>query len=769
MRAQIISTFRLLMTSAALAVFLSSTGCGNNDEAEAQRAASEHRVRAESYLRQGQLRAALIELQNAEQALPGRVETLSLMGQAFYALGALDKALAVYEKLEQADKLDAESQAGYARTLLRLGRFGRAQQLLDNAATPLLQGLQSQALLGQGERVEAGEVADSVLQSRPDQIDALVTQANVRYLDGDMTGLQASLDALAELDSARAWLWRARLEQAQDKQDEAITSLSRALDHLNEQDVMTADRFEALRRMMNALIAEGRTEDAMGYSGILAGSAAGQMASQYDTAVSKIREGSLDEATALFEEILSQSPGHQGSAMALGLIAFQQQDYQRAQQYLSTAVERGSSSVTAMKYLISVLLQEGNTEAALTKLDEAQAAFPQDPDLKALKGLALQRSGASDDAAALFEEVLEEQPGNVGAHISLGQIALEKGDLERAERFFRQALAIVPNAASALTGLVEVADARGLRSVGMAELRQQATAENDAQLWVLAAVTSLKYQDHQSARDDAAKALALEPGQPRARAILGALNYMDARRAFAAQQYSQAESMAKQALTYLPDHLGLTLLQASAASAGGDTEGALQVARDMQSRSPALHHGFELEGDIYSQQGATEQAIEAYAEAWDRQKNPVLATKYTAALSSAGEDALAVIRQWTEAAPDNAQAWLVLAGQAEAADDRAQAIDAYEQANQLAPDNAAILNNLAWQYHLGDDPRAESLAAQAYTLAPDNAAIADTYGWILHQLGQHQRAVTLLAQAAEQAPDNAEIQAHLEAARAAAQ
>ena len=36
----------------------------------------------------------MIELQNAEQARPGHVETIALMGQAFHALGAYDKALA---------------------------------------------------------------------------------------------------------------------------------------------------------------------------------------------------------------------------------------------------------------------------------------------------------------------------------------------------------------------------------------------------------------------------------------------------------------------------------------------------------------------------------------------------------------------------------------------------------------------------------------------------------------------------------------------------
>ena len=139
MRVLFVAPYRLIAVALAASLLVTSlSGCSDGD-AEARRQAAEHRVRAESYLRQGQLRAALIELQNAEQARPGHVETIALMGQAFHALGAYDKALPLFEKLQDAGKLDADSRAEYARVLLRSGRFGQAEALLAYGTAEMLQ------------------------------------------------------------------------------------------------------------------------------------------------------------------------------------------------------------------------------------------------------------------------------------------------------------------------------------------------------------------------------------------------------------------------------------------------------------------------------------------------------------------------------------------------------------------------------------------------------------------------------------------------------
>ena len=73
---------------------------------------------------------------------------------------------------------------------------------------------------------------------------------------------------------------------------------------------------------------------------------------------------------------------------------------------------------------------------------------------------------------------------------------------------------------------------------------------------------------------------------------------------------------------------------------------------------------------------------------------------------------------------------------------------------EVAPDNAAALNNLAWAQAQVGDPKAEENAARAYALAPNSSAVADTYGWILVQKGDAKRGAELLRKSVELAPND---------------
>jgi tetratricopeptide (TPR) repeat protein len=756
---------RSVIAGLLLGTLFSLGGCADREQEQARQAAAEHRFLADSYIRQGKLGAAMIELQNAEQLIPGDSDTIALMAENFAAVGALEQAEQLYARLIAADKLASATEPAYLRLLIRRGRFSKVLEYTGDKPAPQLAGIRAQALLGTGQRSAAMALAEDTLARQPDNLDALICRASALFLENDAEAFQTSLEALSAVDNADAWLWRARLEQGREQHEAAIMSLSRAMPFFAQHDIMTANRFEALRRMMQSLISLGRADEAMTYSGMIANSSAGQLLNRYEDGVSLLRDGNLDGASETFRDILARSPGHSSSALALGMISLQQGNYQDAEQYLSTAVAGGSNNASALKYLIAVLLQREDLDAAEQHLAKGLQDFPDDADLPALQGLVLQRRGRHDEAAALFQRALAAQPGNVGAHISLGQIALAKGNAEQAERYFRQALAIRPQAADALRGLVMVADLRGQRPAGFTQLRQSLGALKNADLWLMSAMLALQFDDEQGARSDIASALLLAPDHTRGRAMLGALDYQAARSAFSASRYQDAERLAEQALRSLPGDFRVLLLKASAATARGDGRSALAVADQVKALGDNLHRGFELEGDIHTQLGDQQAALRAYANAWQRHRNSILAGKYLGALRQTGNDGLAMLLDWTRAEPDNAEAWLSLASAQQSAGKTAAAASSYQRVDALIPGNAGVLNNLAWLYHEAGDPRAAATAAKAYALAPDNPAIADTYGWILVHSGERARGIRLLEQAAAAAPDDADIRAHLERAR----
>ena len=104
----------------------------------------------------------------------------------------------------------------------------------------------------------------------------------------------------------------------------------------------------------------------------------------------------------------------------------------------------------------------------------------------------------------------------------------------------------------------------------------------------------------------------------------------------------------------------------------------------------------------------------------------------------------------------------------EIAPTHAEAVAAYREALSRSPDDALILNNLA--YRLGKDPATQSealaMGERAYQQAPQSGAVADTLGWILYQQGALERATRLLEQAAGSMPNNPEVHYHLGAAYA---
>ena len=94
---------------------------------------------------------------------------------------------------------------------------------------------------------------------------------------------------------------------------------------------------------------------------------------------------------------------------------------------------------------------------------------------------------------------------------------------------------------------------------------------------------------------------------------------------------------------------------------------------------------------------------------------------------------------------------------ASARKDYAGAVRHYRVLLEAQPDNAAVLNNLAWVAGQLKDPKAIDYAEKANKLAPDQPAVMDTLAVILVEKGDSARAVELFKKALELAPQASQI------------
>ena len=85
--------------------------------------------------------------------------------------------------------------------------------------------------------------------------------------------------------------------------------------------------------------------------------------------------------------------------------------------------------------------------------------------------------GAPDEAVTAYERALELDPGHAGAHLNLGRLLHERGDLAAAERHYRQVLASPGQAALAAFNLGTVLEDRGLRDPALRAYLDALSAE----------------------------------------------------------------------------------------------------------------------------------------------------------------------------------------------------------------------------------------------------------------------------------------------------
>jgi tetratricopeptide (TPR) repeat protein len=115
-----------------------------------------------------------------------------------------------------------------------------------------------------------------------------------------------------------------------------------------------------------------------------------------------------------------------------------------------------------------------------------------------------------------------------------------------------------------------------------------------------------------------------------------------------------------------------------------------------------------------------------------------------------------VARALVAAHPQDGRAWNLLAAQLAAKGEMKEVEQARKRAAELLPDDAGILNSLAWHYVQTHEPAKGLAAAQrAVALAPGDSAILDTHAALLFQLDRCPEALGLQQRAMDTLHENA--------------
>ncbi len=498
------------------------------------------------------------------------------------------------------------------------------------------------------------------------------------------------------------------------------------------------------------------------------------------------------KATEYFEKASTLAPKSAEYLTALGVSKLGQGENSSAVAELEKALDLGGTSPKAGALLIMTHLRMNENDKALAVAKAVEKDQPGNPLIQNLKGGIYMAKKDIVNARASFEKAVLLEPTFLPAVTNLAQLDMQDKKPEAAKKRFQAvlvkdkknlqamialaSLAVVQNKNEEARTWLELANTENPDSVQAMQLlagyylkngqkekalvmvtKAQASHLAAPEFMELLAQTQLAAGDKSGALESYGKLAALLPEMAAVEFKIAAIHVSMDNLAAGIDSLKKSLRIDPQ---YLDAQVGLSALYARQ----GDFNEALLLSKKIQKMDEKSPAGFLQEGDILSMQKKNTLASLAYEKAFQLGRNGQTMSKIHHALVADGKakEADSRMSQWLKEHPMDDTARLYFANTSMMAVKSKQPyIEQLQIILKNAPDNAVVLNNLAWAYAEEKDPRAQEYAEKAYKLAGNSPDIMDTLGWILIEKGNVARGLPLIQKALGLAPEVTDIHYHL--------
>ena len=159
--------------------------------------------------------------------------------------------------------------------------------------------------------------------------------------------------------------------------------------------------------------------------------------------------GQLKESAAAYAFVLQMQPRQFDALHLLGIVCIQQNNPQRAIEWLRKALKVNPESAHVHSNLGNALLASKQADAALASFDRAIAIAPDFAEAHVNRGDALRRLGKLESAVDSFKQAIAIKPDLMEGYANLGKALEDLGQPDEAVAVFDQAIAISPDSAAA--------------------------------------------------------------------------------------------------------------------------------------------------------------------------------------------------------------------------------------------------------------------------------------------------------------------------------
>ena len=379
------------------------------------------------------------------------------------------------------------------------------------------------------------------------------------------------------------------------------------------------------------------------------------------TARTMISKDDLHAAQVVLRKVVSQDPQNGEAHYWLGRVSFDLGDPIAGETQAGAAQARGYDPLPTLRLLGQALLAQAKFDAVLATIQPTGSDPRRDAIVQVLRGYALMGEQKPDAAETAFAAAAKLDPDAVEPPLAESRLALLRGDLATAQTKLDHALSLQPTAPEALLAKAQLLRMRGQpdRAIAVLDgiLAGQPSLPDKVQARLDRASLEIVQNILGSARSDIDAVLAVTPGN------VPAL-YLQAAMAAQARDYTQADARLERIAPYLARVPRAYLLLAMVKEQLGQLEQADTAAQRYLAQAPNDIAAYDISARIL----------------FDKHR-PDLVIK--------------TLKPFTETGKADKGTYELL-GEAYAATGQAQAaLEAYQAARILAPNDVAVQTSLA--------------------------------------------------------------------------
>ncbi|MCH8506676.1 MAG: PEP-CTERM system TPR-repeat protein PrsT, partial [Ectothiorhodospiraceae bacterium] len=652
--------------------------------------------RGTAYQEEGRYQSAIAEYRNVLQEDSNHAEARFRIGEVSLLLGDDAAAEDALRRSARAGIDARHVQPLLATALLRQGKYEQVLEQIDPdsvsdaAVRAELLAAHAEAHAQAGRLPEARRALDAALDADRNSVRALVVAARAAQGAGQMGEAILYLERAEEVapTSPAVWLVRAEVERQLGNWEEAIAAYRRSLEQ-PPSDVSRQEHFNARGRLVEALLTQNQ----------------------------------MEAARTEVQTMLRQGNRHPYANYLAGLIALGDDDLSQANEHLQRVLSVSPDSVPGRALMGAVRYRQGQYAQAITLLQEALSARPDDLRTRLILVASLREAGDERQATRVLAGGVREHSDDPQALTALSQAAGDDIDGVIADLERRQAQGDT-GARQARLGLAQALVGGGATDPAMAMLQQLETGDADEELTrrQFIALAALRAGDTDRALSEARSVVSDYPDRAGAHNLLGGIYLNMGRNDDARASFQRALELDRNSVQTL---FNLGLLAADE----GELDQAVQYFEQGLERSPG-NLGVKLRlADVHQQRGD-------------------------------GQAALRWLNRAVESHPESPQAAVALARFQYAFGEPDEAVRAAERAVRVSPGNALALSLLGVaKLEAGDAAGAVERLQAAYQLAPEDPDVRFHLARAQASAGDENAAMETLQRLVEDYPERPEAPA----------